>query len=115
MLTYLFAIFAINIFAPYTQSKDDTLQYRDRWSNLGQAFITLFQLLTLDHWFGIQEDMQRAVRPWIVIIFFICWVWIGSFVFRNAFVGVMGNDIPFHPFALFGSQYIVWSNNSQEI
>eukprot|EP00455_Lapot_gusevi_P002897 TRINITY_DN11197_c0_g1_i1.p1 TRINITY_DN11197_c0_g1~~TRINITY_DN11197_c0_g1_i1.p1 ORF type:complete len:162 (-),score=32.60 TRINITY_DN11197_c0_g1_i1:162-647(-) len=33
--------------------------------------------------------MQKVVTPWVVILFFIVWVWIGAFVFRNVFVGVM--------------------------
>src|SRR5690606_34133778 len=40
-----------------------------------------------------------------VTLFFVSWVWIGSFIFRNAFVGVMGPTLAhlllppsFHPF-----------------
>eukprot|EP01006_Ploeotia_vitrea_P035644 TRINITY_DN65915_c4_g1_i1.p1 TRINITY_DN65915_c4_g1~~TRINITY_DN65915_c4_g1_i1.p1 ORF type:complete len:679 (+),score=323.55 TRINITY_DN65915_c4_g1_i1:55-2091(+) len=89
MLTYIFGIFAVNLFYPYTISDIPSLKFQDKFRDLPQAFISLFQLLTLDQWYAIQEDIQRVVEPVIVITFFIFWVWIGAFIFRNVFVGVM--------------------------
>lgn len=59
-------------------------------SSLGEAFITLFQLLTMDGWFRLQSDISTVVPVPIVVLFFISWVWIGAFIFRNIFIGVMG-------------------------
>eukprot|EP00455_Lapot_gusevi_P002899 TRINITY_DN11197_c0_g1_i3.p1 TRINITY_DN11197_c0_g1~~TRINITY_DN11197_c0_g1_i3.p1 ORF type:complete len:488 (-),score=60.15 TRINITY_DN11197_c0_g1_i3:162-1625(-) len=89
ILMYIFAIFAVNLFEPYSTSSRTDLQYQNKWDNLLDAFKTLFQLLTLDQWYNVQDDMQKVVTPWVVILFFIVWVWIGAFVFRNVFVGVM--------------------------
>lgn len=89
MLTYIFGVFAVNLFFPYTESTDPTLQYQYKFQDLPSAFMTLFQLLTLDQWYLIQQDIRKVVEPAIVIAFFIFWVWIGAFIFRNVFVGVM--------------------------
>lgn len=89
LLTYMFGIFAINVFYQYTYSLQDDLQYQHKFKDLSNAFITLFQLLTLDQWYAIQQDIQRIVSPTLVISFFIFWVWIAAFIFRNVFVGVM--------------------------
>jgi hypothetical protein len=46
--------------------------------------------MTLDAWFRIQNDISRVVSPALVILFHISWIWIGAFIFKNIFVGVMG-------------------------
>ena len=55
------------------------------------AMVTLFQLFTLDKWhsllFILSEGMDSMVVP---VIFVLLWVLLGSFIFRNIFVGVMG-------------------------
>lgn len=89
LLTYMFAIFAVNLFSPYTTSTVQGLVYQSKFKDLPSAFITLFQLLTLDQWYVLQDDIQRVVSPVLVVIFFLVWVWIGAFVFRNVFVGVI--------------------------
>lgn len=55
------------------------------------CLITLFQLLTLDHWHDIYKDVTKVVNPWFAGLYIILWICIGSFVFRNIFVGIMGN------------------------
>ena len=54
------------------------------------AVITLFQLLTLDHWNDILEDVSKESDPAFSGIYIILWICIGSFIFRNIFVGIMG-------------------------
>jgi hypothetical protein len=61
---------------------------------LGNAIVFTFQLMTMDAWFKIQHDVARIVTPALVVIFFIAWIWLGSFIFRNVFIGVMGMDSP---------------------
>ena len=55
------------------------------------ALITLFQLFTLDHWLEVFND-ATAVSNYVFAFFYIIfWILIGSFIFRNIFVGIMGN------------------------
>ena len=89
MVTYIFAIFGVKMFEQYTYSTRTDLQFQEKFSNVGQAFITLFQLLTLDQWFRIQDDIAKIVGSILTGIYFILWVWLGAFIFRNIFVGVM--------------------------
>ena len=60
------------------------------FSTLKNAFITLFQLFTLDHWYEILNDMVKAVNPVVAKIYVMLWICIGAFVFRNIFAGIMG-------------------------
>ena len=63
---------------------------RISFSTLKNAFITLFQLFTLDHWYEILNDMVKAVNPVVAKIYVLLWICIGAFVFRNIFAGIMG-------------------------
>ena len=59
-------------------------------SSLPNALITLFQLFTLDQWYKIYNDLIKVSSMAFTCTYIILWVWIGSFVFRNLFVGIMG-------------------------
>jgi voltage-gated sodium channel len=52
----------------------------ERWGTLGAAFLTLFQILTLEGWVEVQAKVLEA-QPW-------AWVYFGSFVFVGVFVVV---------------------------
>ena len=52
--------------------------------------ITLFQLFTLDQWYKIYNDLIKVSSVAFTCVYILLWVWIGSFVFRNLFVGIMG-------------------------
>ena len=55
--------------------------------------LTLFQLFTLDQWYDIYKEVSEISDPIVSIIYILFWILIGSFVFRNLFVGIMGRLI----------------------
>ncbi|KAJ3337143.1 hypothetical protein HDU93_001524 [Gonapodya sp. JEL0774] len=89
---YIFAIIAINLFESYVRSPIPDLKYQYAWQNVGTALQMLFQLLTLDQWDAVNIDMDRAADPMLTTVFIFLWVCLGSFIFRNVFVGVMVNN-----------------------
>ncbi|XP_014667579.1 PREDICTED: cation channel sperm-associated protein 2-like isoform X2 [Priapulus caudatus] len=89
---YIFAIAGIIFFDDFTNSKRTDLIYKDSFSTLPKALATLFQLFTLDHWYAIRADMVKVVSPWFTGAYIILWICIGSFIFRNIFVGIMVNN-----------------------
>ncbi len=60
------------------------------FSSLLNAMITLFQLFTLDQWYKIYNDLTKVSNVAFTCTYILLWVWIGAFVFRNLFVGIMG-------------------------
>eukprot|EP01135_Chromosphaera_perkinsii_P003609 Nk52_evm18s249 gene=Nk52_evmTU18s249 len=107
IVMYIFAIVAVNIYTDYVESKNSELLYQRNFQNLGEALITLFQMFTLDRWFLIWEDTAKVVSPILSAIYILLWVWIGGFVFRNIFVGVIVNH--FH-----NLNEIIEENNREE-
>ena len=69
--------------------------------------ITLFQLFTLDQWYKIYNDLTKVSSVAFTCIYILLWVWIGSFVFRNLFVGIMGEYATFK-----GLLYSIDHNNN---
>ncbi|KAJ3327410.1 Cysteine protease atg4b [Blyttiomyces sp. JEL0837] len=92
VVLYTYAVVGVFLYRPYTLAKDDTLHYHYFFSNIGTSLMTLFQLLTLDQWDEINREVAKYVdRVWSQL-YIISWVWLGAFIFRNIFVGVMVND-----------------------
>lgn len=52
--------------------------------------MTLFQLFTLDQWYNIYQDVVKISDPVVTLLYILIWIGIGSFIFRNLFVGIMG-------------------------
>lgn len=63
----------------------------DQWGNIGQAMLSLFQMLTLENWPAFLEAGQ-AVHPasWI---FFVSYVLIASFLVINILIAIIINSM----------------------
>lgn len=63
----------------------------ERWGTLGDALLTLFQVLTLEGWAEIQQKAMEAYPgAWL---FFMSFVVIGTFVVMNLFIAVVINNL----------------------
>ncbi|RLD24236.1 MAG: hypothetical protein DRI71_03190 [Bacteroidetes bacterium] len=66
------------------------------FSNLYNSITTLFQVMTLDGWGEIMSDvnnMDLAISPLIISIYFISFVVLTAIVSLNVFIGVMAASI----------------------
>ncbi|CAH1792478.1 unnamed protein product [Owenia fusiformis] len=62
----------------------------ERFGNLGVAFFTLFQLMTLDDWFYIYSDVTNRDPNAVHIIFYLMlYIVMEYFIFLNLFVAVL--------------------------
>lgn len=82
LLLYVYALFGIHLFAEADPA---------RWSGLGPAVQTLFQILTLEGWIEIQAASLVRVRwAWAYYASFIV---IAVFVVVNLFIAVVINNL----------------------
>lgn len=86
IMMYIFAIAGVTLFEPY--SALGTIYYQ-KFGRLDYACVSLFQLLTLDQWYNMYEEFKVSAPNGVVTLYIVSWVWLGGFVFRNIFVGVM--------------------------
>ncbi|XP_022105648.1 cation channel sperm-associated protein 2-like isoform X2 [Acanthaster planci] len=92
LFAYIFAIAGVIFFDSYTRSDREDLQYKDSFSTITRALITLFQLFTLDQWYKVLMDMWKVADRFFTTFYLMLWICIGSFIFRNIFVGIMVNN-----------------------
>jgi len=91
LLMYIFAVLAISLFSDYASSPLEGLLYQDKFVDIFSSVRTLFQLLTLDQWYNIAKEISSipTINSLVTICYFVVWVALGAFIFRNIFIGVM--------------------------
>ncbi|KAK3730368.1 hypothetical protein QZH41_014852, partial [Actinostola sp. cb2023] len=81
LFLYMFAVIGRGLF--YEVSPD-------RFGNLGKAFFTLFQLITLDDWFYMYSDTVNKDSGYAYIILYLTiYIVLENFIFMNLFVAVL--------------------------
>lgn len=60
--------------------------------DLPNSLVTVFILFTMDHWYSLLQDTWKIpeINKVISSLYIILWLLIGSFIFRNIFVAIMG-------------------------
>ena len=89
LVAYIYAVAGVYVFSEYTESGRTDLAFQEKFDGMGNALITLFQLMTLDQWYTIHQDVAKVIPVAITATYMLSWVFIGAFAFRNIFVGVM--------------------------
>ncbi|XP_070296196.1 cation channel sperm-associated protein 2 [Salvelinus sp. IW2-2015] len=94
VFAYIFAVVGVILFESYTRSNVEGLVYNMNFKDIYNSFITLFILFTMDHWYALLADTRKVpeLDKGICGLYIILWLLIGSFVFRNIFVGIMVNN-----------------------
>ncbi|XP_038873121.1 cation channel sperm-associated protein 2-like isoform X1 [Salvelinus namaycush] len=94
VFAYIFAVVGVILFESYTRSNVEGLVYNMNFKDIYNSFITLFILFTMDHWYALLADTRKVpeLDKAICGLYIILWLLIGSFVFRNIFVGIMVNN-----------------------
>lgn len=82
LLLYVYAILGIHFFAGIDPK---------HWGNLGQALLTLFQVITLEGWIEVHARVAGTYpASWL---FFVSYVVIAVFVVINLFIAVIVNNL----------------------
>jgi voltage-gated sodium channel len=61
------------------------------WRNIGRALLTMFQLVTVEGWYEVQ-DAALASEPW-AWVYFVSFIIISAFVLFNMVIGVVINSM----------------------
>lgn len=64
---------------------------RANFDNFHYAFLTSFQLLTMENWFSVLYSGMRTNLNYFAAIYFVIWVFFGNFVLLNLFLAIMLN------------------------
>jgi hypothetical protein len=63
---------------------------RGNYDSFPLAFITVFQVLTLENWQTLLFDsMRSSISPYIISAFYIVWIFLGNFILLNLFLAIL--------------------------
>ncbi|MGX9964631.1 ion transporter [Roseomonas sp. F4] len=82
LIFYVFAVMSVKLFGE---------PMPEQFGDLGAAFFTLFQLMTLDDWANIVKPAMEA-EPY-ALLFFLPFILVATFVVLNLFIGVIVESI----------------------
>ncbi|KAL0210403.1 hypothetical protein RCL1_004839 [Eukaryota sp. TZLM3-RCL] len=85
---FMYAIVGIYLFENYTNSPIPR-RYQYKFTSLHNALLAVFQIFTFDQWFHVMNDVMLDVHPVIVIMYWLSWIWLGSFIIRNVIIGLI--------------------------
>lgn len=90
---YIFAVSGVHFFEDYTRSARQDLEYRVFFSDVLNSLVTVFILFTMDHWYALLQDSWKVpeVSRTFTGIYVILSLLLGSIVFRNIIVAMMGD------------------------
>ena len=89
ILNYIYAIIGIYMF-------EGKIFATCNFSSILDSFVTLFQVMTLDNWSGVMEDIKTNMPgypPFIIQMYFVSFVWLTSIIAFNVFVAVMTSQV----------------------
>ena len=90
MVLGLFAIIGVTLFGSLKGIENTRKAFR--FDSLGTCIAILYQLMTLDNWTDAYMELVVLMDPFLVTVFYVIWITLGAFVFKNVFVGVLVNN-----------------------
>ena len=68
----------------------DGRRVRQNFDTFVDAFLTVFQLLTLENWTDVLYNcMRSSVNNLFSIVVLVLWIFMGNFVFLNLFLAIL--------------------------
>jgi len=84
---------AIKFFA-YPDQNNMDLQFPLAYSEFTNACMTLFQMLTNDHWVRLlSEQGQTVALYWFSAMFSVSWLLLASYILKNLLIGVLVDSL----------------------
>ena len=63
---------------------------RGNYDSFNIAFVTIFQVLTMENWQSVLFDSMRSpMNPYFISIFYILWIFLGNFILLNLFLAIL--------------------------
>ena len=83
VILYIYAIVGVHLFGQHAPN---------HFGDLGLAFLTLFQMVTLDDWRNIL-NLAQGGHPVGAVVYFISFIMLGTMIMLNLFIGIIMNSM----------------------
>lgn len=83
IMFYIYAITGVHLFGGHD---------KEHFGGLSQAFLTLFQTITLDDWKHLLSSASGS-SPAIAVVYFVSFILLGTMIMLNLFIGIIMNSM----------------------
>jgi len=88
LFIYIFSLLGVELFGNKFNYEEGVP--RANYDNFPAAFITVFQVMTMENWQTVLFSSMRGSNPkFLVAIFYIAWIFIGNFILLNLFLAIL--------------------------
>ena len=88
ILIFIYTLLGIQLFAGKFNFPNNP--YRESFDSLFPAFLTVFQLMTIENWNEVLHlALNSSVNKIISLAYLISWIFIGNFIFLNLFLAII--------------------------
>jgi len=85
---FIYALLGMQLFGGQFDFEDG--KPRGNYDEFNVAFVTVFQILTMENWQLVMYDSMRSPLGAIVpVIFYISWIFIGNYILLNLFLAIL--------------------------
>lgn len=86
---FIFALLGKTLFGGNFHNADGS-KPRGNFDTFNLAFVTVFQVLTMENWQTVAFDsMKGSMGMWGPAIFYIVWIFLGNFILLNLFLAIL--------------------------
>jgi len=87
---YVYALVGVELFGPKGQAETFAEQEFQNYSNLHEAFFSLFRSMTCEDWTDLRyRGVQAGGNYWVVTIYHVSWIMVSTFLMINLVVGAI--------------------------
>ena len=87
---FIFSLLGMQIFGGTYTFLEENEKARQNFDDFFSAFITIFQVLTMENWTDVLYFAMRSTANKLVAIgFLIIWIWLGNYIFLNLFLAIL--------------------------
>ena len=87
ILIFIYALFGMQLFGGKFNFADGSP--RQNFDSFNNAFLTMFQVLTMENWQSVLYSAMRAQNSVISAVYLITWIFIGNYILLNLFLAIM--------------------------
>jgi hypothetical protein len=87
ILIFIYVLFGMQLFGgkfDFPEGKP-----RQNFDSFNNAFLSMFQVLTMENWQATLYACMRTANPAIAAIYLISWIFIGNYILLNLFLAIM--------------------------
>ena len=88
LFMFIYSLLGMQLFGgkfPPSEEPDE----RQTYDSFQKAFLSVYQILTIENWQSIQYMSMREQVPILVAIFYVSWLFIGNYILLNLFLALM--------------------------